>query len=240
MNVQPHIRLNSDIDVDSAIIVGDPARVDLILTMMSDFQFLTYNREYKSSIGIYQNKKILVLSTGIGAPSTAIAIEELNNIGIKKIIRVGSAGAMQPNIDLGSIIIAEGVVRDDGLSKKYIPSIYPAVPSFNLLASAYKYKPNANYGIVRSHDGFYMDDNEQCEDFWTSKGIIAADMESGILFIVGRQRNIETLSILTNVVPYKNDLREGVNNFVDQDRQMIKGEKEAIKLALDILSDSFI
>lgn len=65
-------------------------------------------------------------------------------------------------------------------------------------------------------------------------------MESGILFIVGRQRNIETLSILTNVVPYKNDLREGVNNFVDQDRQMIKGEKEAIKLALDILSDSFI
>ncbi|MWO10605.1 nucleoside phosphorylase, partial [Escherichia coli] len=93
MNVQPHIRLNSDIDVDSAIIVGDPARVDLILTMMSNFQFLTYNREYKSSIGIYQNKKILVLSTGIGAPSTAIAIEELNNIGIKKIIRVGSAGA---------------------------------------------------------------------------------------------------------------------------------------------------
>ena len=62
----------------------------------------------------------------------------------------------------------------------------------------------------------------------------------GILFIVGRQRNIETLSILTNVVPYKNDLREGVNNFVDQDRQMIKGEKEAIKLALDILSDSFL
>lgn len=238
MTVQPHIQLNSNLKVDSAIIVGDPARVDSISNMMSDSQILSHNREYKSAVGIYKNKKILAISTGIGAPSTAIAVEELNNIGIKKIIRVGSAGAMQPNIDLGTLLIAEGIVRDDGLTKKYIPSIYPAIPSFNLLTIAHKYKPNAIYGVIRSHDGFYMEDNEQHEDFWTSKGIIGADMESGILFIVGRQRNIETLSVLTNVVPYKNDLTEGINNFVNQNNKITKGETEAIHLALDILSDS--
>ena len=237
MKKQPHIQLSSDINVDSAIIVGDPARVNLISELMTSSQFLNFNREYKSVIGTYKNKNVLAISTGIGAPSTAIAIEELNNIGIKHIIRVGSAGAMQPNINLGDLMIAEGIVRDDGLTKKYVPSIYPALPSFHLLTLAHKYKPKATYGIVRSHDGFYMDDNEQVEDFWTSKGIIGADMESGILFILGQLRKLKTLSILTNVVLFKADITSGINNFVEKDEQIKKGEREAICLALAILSD---
>ena len=217
--------------------MGDPARVDTIAKLMTEVKTWAFNREYKSIVGTYKGKRILAISTGIGAPSTGIAIEELNNVGIKKIIRVGSAGAMQENINLGQLIIAEGVVRDDGLSKKYVPEIYPAVPAYRLLKLAHKYAPDAVYGIVRSHDGFYVDDNDQVEKFWSEHGIIGSDMESGILMIIGRKRKIETLSILNNVVLYQGDLAGGINSLVNGEELMAKGEKASLKLALDILSD---
>lgn len=238
--VEPHIQLTKEINTDSAIIVGDPARVDTIAKLMVDAKVWAFNREYKSVIGTYKEKRILAISTGIGAPSTGIGIEELNNVGIKKIIRVGSAGAMQNNIGLGELIIAEGVVRDDGLSKKYVPEIYPAVPSYSLLNLAHKYEPEAIYGIVRSHDGFYVDDNDKIEQFWSEQGIVGSDMESGILMIIGRKRKMETLSILNNVVLYQGDLAGGINSLVNGEELMAKGEINSLKLALNILSDKIL
>lgn len=234
---QPHTQLTTQINTDSAIIVGDPARVDKAGQLMEEVQQWAYNREYKSIIGSYHGKRILIMSTGIGAPSAAIGIEELHNVKVNKVIRCGSAGAMQPKIGLGEIIIGEGVVRDDGLTSKYVPSIYPAVPSFKLMNLAHKYAPRAFYGIIRSHDGFYMDDNAKTEEFWSKKGIIGADMESGALMTIGRLRGMETLSILNNVVLYQGDLAKGVNDLVSGDDLIAKGETASLKLALDILSD---
>ncbi len=177
------------------------------------------------------------MSTGIGAPSAGIGVEELHNVNVKNVIRVGSAGAMQKGIGLGELIIGEGAVRDDGLTKKYVPGNYPAVPSFKLMALAHKYAPKAVYGIIRSHDGFYMDDNAEQEAFWSNKGIVGADMESSTLLTVGRQRGMETLSILNNVVLYEGDLAAGVNDLVNGDDLMTEGEMASLKLAFDILSD---
>lgn len=212
---QPHTQLTTEIGTDSAVIVGDPARVDTATQLLDDVQEWAFNREYKSILGTYKNKRILVMSTGIGAPSAGIGVEELHNVNVKKVIRVGSAGAMQSGIGLGELIIGEGVVRDDGLTQKYVPGIYPAVPAFRLMALAHKYAPQAVYGIIRSHDGFYMDDNAKNEAFWSGKGIVGADMESGALM---------TLSILNNVVLYEGDLAAGVNDLVNGDDLMAKGE----------------
>ena len=234
---EPHIQLMADIGTDSAIIMGDPARVDVIAKMMENVQNLAYNREFKSVVGSYKGKRILALSTGVGAPSAGIAMEEMHHIGIKKVIRVGSCGAMQKEIGLGQLIIAEGVVRDDGLSTKYVPAIYPAVPSFRMLKLAHDFAPDAFYGIVRSHDGFYVDDNERVEEFWHNKGIAGDDMESGIMMTIGRLRGMETLSILNNVVLYQADLAKGVNDLVNEGHFVAKGEKDSLELALRILSD---
>lgn len=105
------------------------------------------------------------------------------------------------------------------------------------MALVHKYAPQAVYGIIRSHDGFYMDDNAKNEAFWSGKGIVGADMESGALMTIGRQRGMETLSILNNVVLYEGDLAAGVNDLVNGDDLMAKGEVASLKLALDILSD---
>lgn len=234
---QPHTQLTTAIQTDRAIIVGDPARVDRAAPLLTNAQRVADNREYRSVIGEYRGQRVLVMSTGIGAPSAGIGVEELKNIGIKKIIRVGSAGAMQAGIGLGQLIIAEGVVRDDGLTKQYVPAMYPAVPSFELMALAHKYAPQAEYGIVRSHDGFYMDNNAETEAYWSSYGIIGADMESGALLTIGRLRGLATLSILNNVVLYEGDLAAGVNRLVDGEALMAKGEEDSLRLALAILSD---
>lgn len=234
---EPHTRLTEDIGTNRAIIMGDPGRVDVIAKMMTKVSEPIFNREYKSVVGEYGGKKILAMSTGIGAPSAGIGVEELHNVGIKYVVRVGSAGAMQQGIGLGELIVAEGAVRDDGLSKKYVPEIYPAVPSYKLLNLAHKHIPNAIYGIIRSHDGFYHDDNAADENFWSKKGIVGADMESGILMIIGRQRKMETLSILNNVVLYEGDLSEGVSGLVAGEKLVAEGEKKSLLAALKILSD---
>lgn len=237
MEKQPHIQLGSDLNLQDAILVGDPGRLDSLAALMENVKELQYNREFRSICGTYNGKTILGLSTGIGAPSATIAIEELKNIGIKRAIRAGSAGAYQKNIDLGRLIITLGSVRDDGISQKYVHSSYPAVPSFDLLAKAHKYAPTAVYGIIRSHDGFYMDDNQAEEQKWSEYGVVGADMESSALLTIGRMRGIETLSILNNVVLWGGDIMGGVNSLVNANEKVGQGEKASLKLALDILTD---
>jgi len=235
--IQPHTLLTEEIGTDRAIIMGDPARADVAAGMLENVKFLNFNREYKTFLGDCKGKKILIMSVGIGAPSAGIGVEELHNVGVKFVIRVGSAGAYQKNIKIGDLIIAEGAVRDDGLSKKYVPEIYPAVPSLKLLMLAKKYAPDAVYGIIRSHDGFYMGDNAEVEKFWSEKGIVGADMESGILMVIGRQRKMETLSILNNVVLYEGDLAEGVSDLTNGKTLAAEGEIKSLQVALNILAD---
>lgn len=236
--VQPHIQLSSDMDVSKAILVGDPARLDILKTFLEDAHEVTYNREFRSVVGYYKSTKVLGLSTGVGAPSAVIAIEELAQIGVKEAIRVGSAGAYQDGIELGQLLIATGVVRDDGLSKQYVPVNYPAVPSLRLIHLAKKYAQDKTwFGIIRSHDGFYMDDNAETEAYWSHFGVLGADMESGAVMTVGDLRGVETLSILNNVVLWQGDLQEGVNNLVNEGEIVAQGERDSLQLALDILAD---
>ena len=213
---QPHIQLTDAVDTDCAVVVGDPARVDVVAKFLDEPEKIMENREYRTVTGTYKGRKILVMSTGIGAPSAAIGIEELHNIGVKTVIRVGSCGALQPEIGLGDLIVGEGIVRDDGLTKKYAPQVH--------------------FGIIRSHDGFYMDDNEEVEDFWAKKGVLGCDMESGALAVVGRLRGMETLSILNNVVLCNGDLADSINSLVNSADLVAKGQDESIKLALNILA----
>ncbi|MDF5596636.1 TolC family protein, partial [Vibrio parahaemolyticus] len=92
----------------------------------------------------------------------------------------GSAGAMQPNIALGEVIVAEGAVRDEGGSKAYINASYPAYASFSLLKGLDGYLQTQavpyHMGVVRSHDSFYTDDEEALCQYWNQKGSLGADM----------------------------------------------------------------
>lgn len=237
---QPHIQLTSELQVEYALLPGDPARVDRVKKFLTDPQEIAYNREYKSVIGFYKGVKVLVLSTGIGGPSIGIAIEELKNIGVKSLIRIGSSGSLQPNVELGDLIIATGSVRNDGTSDTYIEKGYPAVASVEWIYQIKQAAEKENYpyhlGIVRSHDSFYTDHENEIDQYWSNRGVIGADMETSTLFVVGRLRGLQIASILNVVVPYSGKLEEGINQYVDGENITFEGEKRQILVALEAIA----
>ena len=141
MTIQYHTGL-SRADLQGAVyavIPGDPERV-AVLAQAIDEQAkpLKSRREYDSYLADLAGEKILVCSTGIGGPAASIAMEELAELGIKSILRVGTTGAIQPNIKVGDVIVTKAAVRLDGTSAHYAPIEYPAVASFEFTGSAVK------------------------------------------------------------------------------------------------------
>src|SRR6185312_9181359 len=93
------------------------------------------HREYNTFTGTLLGEKVSVTSTGIGAPSTAIAVEELAAIGADTLIRVGTAGATQNYLRNGALVIAHGAVRDEGTTPHYVPPGYPAVADVGVVVA---------------------------------------------------------------------------------------------------------
>lgn len=238
---QPHIQLEPSIGAKFAILPGDPARLDKIIPFLNDVKEEGFNREYRSITGYYKGIKILCMSTGMGGVSTAIGIEELKNIGIEAAIRIGSCGTLQPNINVGDVIISSGCVRDDGTSHSYIRPSYPAVPDTYLLCACINAARASglphHVGITRSHESFYSEAEIAQEDYWRNQGVLADDMETATLFVVGRLRGIKCASLLNNVVAFEGDKAESVGNYADGGSFAAKGERNEILIALEALSE---
>ncbi|MBY6187629.1 nucleoside phosphorylase [Marinobacter hydrocarbonoclasticus] len=237
---QPHILVSANEVSERVVVCGEPNRVNRIAAFLSEPQLLADNREYRVMKGQYRGHPITVCSTGIGAPSAMIALEELQQCGVRKMVRVGSAGALQPEIGLGELIIAEGAVRDEGGSKAYVDAVYPAVGDFTLTQALVEHCVAAGVshyrGIVRSHDSFYTDDEARICDYWHGKGVLGADMETAALMTLGRLRGVAVAAVLTNVVRYQQDVKEGVADYVSADDAMAQGEARAIEAALFALT----
>lgn len=142
-----------------AIVPGDPARSQRIAEHMRNPQSLASHREFTSWLGEVDGKPVVVCSTGIGGPSTSIAVEELSQLGIRIFLRVGTTGAIQPHINIGDVLITTGSVRLDGASHHFAPAAYPAVADFDctaaLVAAARACGAKVHVGITASSDTFY-------------------------------------------------------------------------------------
>lgn len=196
-----HIGLTKDDvkGITAAILPGDPGRVPLIAAQLSHSRPITQNREYTSWAGTCANgKEILVMSTGMGGPSTAIAVEELHMLGIETLIRVGTCGGIQPEVCAGNLVIVSGAVRQEGTSREYVPVEYPAVADLAvtnaLKAAAEALRFRNHVGIVQCKDSFYgQHDPERMPvgfdlmnkwDAWKKAGVLASEMETAALFVV--------------------------------------------------------
>lgn len=234
---QAHIRLAKQDHAKYAILPGDPGRIDHIKKYLTDVKELAYNREMRSISGFYKGIKILAVSTGMGGASTGIAVEELHNIGVEYMIRIGSCGALDPSIHLGDLILVNGAVRDDGASKAYIEPIYPAIPDTRLLMATIQAAEDNKFpfhiGRGRSHDSFYTDKEEEIDAYWSKCGILGADMETAALFTIGALRGVKCASILNTVVEYEDDLEKNINEYVDGESVVKQGEANEIITALE-------
>lgn len=235
--VQPHIQLEETLNIRYAILPGDPARVSRIAEQLENVEELGFNREYRSLRGTYKGVPVLAMSTGMGGASMAIAVEELRNIGVTHIIRIGSAGALQEGIGLGDLILVSGAVRDDGASRTYAPEAFPAVADPDLLAGCIRSGRDKGFrchvGLCRSHDSFYIDNEDEVSAAWSKRGVLGSDMETAALFTVARLRGLKAASILNNVVIWGEDTTESIGSYADGASLTAQGERDEITVALE-------
>ena len=237
MAVMPHILLDEKMTAPYALLPGDPARLDRIAAHLDQVEELAYNREFRSLRGFYKGVRVMALSTGLGGPSTAVAVEELAKLGVSHMIRIGSCGALQRGIHVGNLVLVNGTVRNDGTSRTYIEDGYPAVADFSLLAACKdaveSIRVPYHIGIARTHDSFYTDEKDEIYAYWKKKGIIASDMETAALYVAGRLRGGKCASLLNGVVASEKDLEEQINHYTDGENMASQGEKNEILTALE-------
>ncbi|MFQ5598995.1 MAG: nucleoside phosphorylase [Candidatus Krumholzibacteriia bacterium] len=146
------------------------------------------------------------MSSGMGCPAVAIAVEELRTAGVHTIIRVGTTGAIGPGPRLGDAIIAHAALRSEGTSSSYIEPTYPAVADFDVVDALRRAAVRADHphhvGLVESSDAYYSGSwlgehavRERME-LLRRAGVLSIEMEAAALFVVGRLRGVRTGCIL--------------------------------------------
>ena len=226
-----------------AILPGDPGRVSKIAEQLDSCKPLAVNREYTSYLGELDGEKVLVISTGMGGPSTAICVEELHLIGIENLIRVGTSGGMQLDVNSGDLVIAQAAIRQEGTSKEYVPIEFPAIADIDLVnalrISAYELGYTFHTGVVQCKDSFYGQHSpermpvsyelENKWEAWIKAGCLASEMETASLYTVAQVLRMKAAAILL-VVWNQEQEKRGIkqdNNFDTE--KAIKTAIEAIR-----------
>jgi uridine phosphorylase len=198
-----HIGLSRDDVGDYVLVPGDPFRTPLIAKFIDGAKEVAFSREYRTFTGSVDGVKVSTMSTGMGGPSVAIGIEELHELGVHTLLRVGTCGAAQPEIKMGDLVISYAAVRSEGTPNGYVPLEYPAVASLHVVealieaaeAAGVKY----HVGVTRSVDALYSDllpdtmPRPHLRDeleMWAKAGILSNDMEASTLFVVSRIRQM--------------------------------------------------
>jgi len=251
MGMQPHIKCKRGDISKYVIIPGDPARVKLIASFWDKAKEVANNREFLTYTGFYKGIKISATSTGIGCPSTAIAIEELANIGAEVFIRVGTCGALKKEIESGDLIIPYAAIRAEGTSKEYIPSEFPSVATpeiFNkLVEAAKKEKLRFFTGINRTHDAFYEHINNFIKwgDIYLDERmknwkypLVSSEMECSIAFLLPMLRGLKSGCVLAVNTPEPLDevVKDPAMIYkLDSSSHTKSGIENAIKVALEAI-----
>ncbi len=242
-----HIGFNDAKGAKYVILPGDPGRVEKIAQYLDEPQFLAQNREYTTWLGKLAGAPVLVMSTGMGGPSTAIAVEELAALGVSTFIRIGTAGGMQPEVIGGDVVVATGSIRMEGTTREYVPIEYPAVPDLAVTCALKEAAENlglrCHTGVVQSKDSFYgqhspsrMPIGYELENKWRAwigAGCLASEMESAALFIVCSTLRVRAGSVFSIVWNQERE-RLGLDNpEVHDTTDAIKTAVEATKLLIE-------
>ncbi len=206
------------------LLSGDPWRVETVKNYLQEPRQIAFKREFNTYTGWYKGLKITVSSTGIGAPSAAIAMEEMYEAGMETVIRMGTAMSLQDDM-LGNFLIPIAALRREGTSCAYVDLSYPAVADIELVNAMNQavQKTGRKYrnGLNCTLDGFYREMHDsrfskECgqdmsRTFAELKklGVVGIDMESSCILTLGRLMGVKTC-VLTMVTVLEN-LKEALS-----------------------------
>jgi purine-nucleoside phosphorylase len=221
-----HVRAEPGDYAEACLLPGDPLRAKYIAETFFDNPVQKNSeRGMLGYTGTFQGKPVSVQSSGMGCPSAAIVIEELVQLGVKKLMRVGTCGGLQPDLSMGDLIVALSATPADSTASHYVGG-EPHAPTadFGLVHEAVHQakhlgKP-VRVGPIVSSDIFYNPDQGMAAR-WSDRGILAVEMEAAILFTLGALRKIQAgcMLIVSDVVVEGEFIRisdEEMRSAVDQ------------------------
>ena len=202
MSLQYHVRLAPGDVAPAVLLPGDPGRVEVVASMWDEARHVSSNREYVTFTGTYRGVPISCTSTGIGSPSTAIALEELARVGATTFVRIGTCGSLQERVRVGAVAILDSAIRADGTSSLYAPVEFPAVAHHQVVDAALEAARELgvphHLGTTFSTDLFYVPEAGSAfggyeQSAWRERyadvartNALAAEMEAGVLMVLSR------------------------------------------------------
>jgi len=217
-----------------ALLPGDPFRVPMIAEFLTDVKEVAHNREHRTMTGYYKGKHITATSTGMGCPSTAIAVEELIRVGVTSFIRVGSSAGLQAGIEPGDLLVSEGTLRNDGTTAAYAHHGFPAVPDLAIalelgrIARELAGDAKVYSGINASDDAFYAEGPEWIGEL-NRLGILNVEMESSAMYVVARLRGVRAGMICAA----SSNLVDGASLYGGTKDRLKAGWMKSIEVALE-------
>jgi DeoD family purine-nucleoside phosphorylase len=197
-----HVRAQPGDYAESCLLPGDPLRARHIAeTFLEDVTQANGERGLLGYTGTYRGKPVSVQATGMGCPSAGIVFEELVQLGVKRLLRVGTCGGLQPDLTLGDLIVALSATPADPTALAYTNG-EPHAPtaSWELVHSAVhaanELGKKVRVGPIVSSNVFYDPDRERAKR-WSARGILGVEMESAVLFTLGALRGVEAGCLLT-------------------------------------------
>jgi 5'-methylthioadenosine phosphorylase/purine-nucleoside phosphorylase len=221
-----HVRANQGDYAEACLLPGDPLRAKYIAeTFLEDVVQRNAERGMLGYAGTFEGKPVSVQSSGMGCPSAAIVIEELVQLGVTKLMRVGTCGGLQPDLSMGDLIIAMSATPADSTATHYVLG-EPHAPTadFALLHEAVHQAKHlgkeVRVGPIVSSDVFHNPDTG-IAGRWSERGILAVEMEAAVLFTLGALRKFQAgcMLIVSDVVVEGEFIRitdEEMKQAVDQ------------------------
>lgn len=228
-----HIRCDPKEISRYVFVPGSHERARKIAAHFDHFHAVSESRGYLVYSGEVDGIHMTVSSTGMGGPTTAIAVEELGHMGADTFIRVGSCGTYQDYVACGENVISTGTYRDGGTANNYLPVQFPAVPDFSLTSALVKGAKElglkAFAGLGSAGDAFYAPRDPAKFAMLKQAGVLSMEMESDTLYIIAALRGWRAAGIYTN----DGTDTETKPEWCEADFQ--RGEQEAIRIAIQAM-----
>lgn len=229
---QRHLDCDAKDVTPLAMLVGDPGRAERAASLLSDAREINSNRGLLAFSGAFKGVRMTVATTMMGAPSAAIVMEELGNLGARVFLRLGSAGGFAHYLGPGDLVLAQAAIRDEGTSRSYLGPNFPAVADFELLSlireTAAAHAP-ITMGIVRTHDAYYRDSDAGLLTSLADLGVVAQEMETSCVYAVAQVRRARAAALLVvggNLLKGNDRSKEG----------FARGEDLALRIGLEALA----
>jgi DeoD family purine-nucleoside phosphorylase len=196
-----HVRADPGDYAEACLIPGDPLRAKYVAeTFLDGAQQRNAERGMLGYTGTFKGRPVSVQATGMGCPSAAIVIEELVQLGVKRLLRIGTCGGLQPDMNLGDLVVAISAVAADSTAQHLVREPHAPTADWELVHHAVHFAKELGkqlrVGPIVSSDLFYNPDDGQYQR-WSERGILAVEMEAAVLFTLGALRKVKTGCLLT-------------------------------------------